>query len=314
LLHLRQARKNTPQGEAPLLRARKRLFFGRRRGCSSGEEKPLSGSRTKQFKKQIIMKNELNNNVSLNQRKNKYVNVLFALGLIVLSCLFYEMKNKEMCAFVIPLVFILYSLVVNRKAQRLKNAWPVLPVLVYLVVRGFENNLDWAYLHTWNFWSALLIITSMLLLGYFIGFFALRWKVIQKNYLLTILTIVSLALALLAGNVNSQFQFFAVGVIYFVAPYLAYYYITQKKYAAWIIILPFVLVCAFSVFVEESIQSHQFIVMSIMSAGMYCLIRLLPKPINWVLLAGYVVFLLYLAVMTAYNLIFFSELMYNYAP
>ena len=46
---------------------------------------------------------------------------------------------------------------------------------------------------------------------------------------------------------------------------------------------------------------------------MYCLIRLLAKPVNWVLLAGYVVFLLYMAVMAVYNLIFFSELMHNYA-
>ena len=105
--------------------------------------------------------------VLINMKKSGVV-FLFALGVIVLSCIFYEMKNKEMCAFIIPLVFVLYSLVVNRKAQRLKNVWPVLPVLAYLVVRGFENNLNWAYLHTWNFWVILLIITDMLLLGYFI--------------------------------------------------------------------------------------------------------------------------------------------------
>ena len=225
-----------------------------------------------------IMKNKSNSSdISSNQMKGKYINMLFALGVIVLSCLFYEMKNKDMLILMIPLAFLLYSLVVNRKAQRLKNAWPVLPVLAYLVVRGFENNLNWAYLHTWNFWAILLIITGMLLLGYFIGFFVLKWKVIQKNYLLTILTIVALALVLLAGNINSQLQFFSVGFIYFAAPSLACYYITQKKYVAWIIILPFVLVCTFSIFVEGAILSYPFIVMSVMSASVYSLIRFVAK-------------------------------------
>ncbi|MDR2008929.1 MAG: hypothetical protein LBQ22_00405 [Bacteroidales bacterium] len=224
----------------------------------------------------------------------KYVNLLFALGIIVLSCLLYEMKNKDGLVLMIPLMFTLYSLIVNRKAQLLKNTWPVLPVLIFLVIRGFENNLDWTYLHAWRFWMSLLVITGLLLLGFFIGFFAVKWKTIQRNYLLTILMIVSFALAVLSIKIGLTFQFFAVGFIYLAAPYFAYYYITQKKYVAWIIILPFVLLYAFAILFEDaSIQCYPNAFIPIVSAGMYCLIRLLAKPVNWVLLAGYMMFLLY---------------------
>jgi hypothetical protein len=243
---------------------------------------------------QLIMKNELSTDISLNRMREKYVNILFALGAIVLSCLFYEMKNKEMWVFMIPFVFTLYSLIVNRKTQLLKNSWPVLPVLIYLVARGFENSFDWTYLYAWKFWGTLLTITSQLLLGFFIGCFALKWKTIQRNYPLVILTVVSFALAILSIHVSLQFQFFAVGFIYFAAPCLAYYYITQKKYVAWIIILPFVLLYALSILFEDAtIRCYPNAFIPIVSASMYCLIRLLAKPVNWVLLAGYVAFLLY---------------------
>jgi hypothetical protein len=266
---------------------------------------------------QIIMKNELNNNVSSNQKKKKYVNALSALGAIVLSCLFYEMKNKEMYAILIlPLVFLLYSLVVHkmdRGAHYLKNTWPVWPVFAYIIVHGAGNNFDWAWLLLWRFWFHLLIIIAPMLLGYFIGFCALKWKVIQKKYLLTMLTIVSFALAAVAILIGWKFQFFAVGFIYLAAPCLAYYYITQKKYVAWIIILPFVLLYSLSILIgDASTRFYPTALIPIVSASIYCLIRLLPKPVNWVLFAGYVAFLLYMAV-TACSLIFFSELMHNYA-
>jgi hypothetical protein len=240
------------------------------------------------------MTTELNNDIYPNQMRRKCVNILFALGVIVLPCLLYEMKNKDGLILMIPLIFTLYSLLVNRKRQLLKYSWPVLPVLAYLVVRGFENSLDWDYLYTWKFWGTLLTITSLLLLGYFIGFFALKWKAIQRNYLLTILMTVSFALAVLSINVSLPFQFFAVGFIYLAAPYLAYYYITQKKYMTWIIILPFVVLYALSILFEgASPRCYPVAFIPIVSAGIYCLSLLLAKPVNWTLLAGYAAFLLY---------------------
>jgi hypothetical protein len=240
------------------------------------------------------MKTKLNSDVSPNQKKGQYVNILLALGVIVLSCLFFEIIYREMYAFtILPLVFLLYSLIVNRKAQHLKNTWPVCLVVAYFFVRGFGNNLDWA-LFRWDMWAGLLVFTVLMLLGYFIGFFALKWKVIQKNYLLTILTTVSFALAALAININLQFQFFAVGLIYLVAPCLACYYITQKKYVAWVIILPFVLLHILSILFEDvSIRAYPVVLIPIVSAGIYCLTRLVAKPVKWVLPAGYVVLLLY---------------------
>jgi hypothetical protein len=247
------------------------------------------------------MKTKLNNDVSSNQRKGQYINVLFALGAVVLSCLFFEIAHREMyLLLILPLVFLLYSLVVHRKvvvhrkAQHLINTWPVWPVVAYLVVREAGNNFDWAYLLLWGFWFHLLIIIAPMLLGYFIGFCALKWKVIQKKYLLTMLTIVSFALAAMAILISWKFQFFAVGAIYLAAPHLAYYYITQKKYVAWVIILPFVLLFSFCILIEgASARFYPTALIPIVSAGVYCLARLLAKPVKWVLLAIYVLFLLY---------------------
>jgi hypothetical protein len=249
---------------------------------------------TLNLKNKMIMKNKLNNDVSPNQMRKKYVNVLFALGAIALSCLCYEMNYKEMYVFIIPLVFLLYSLIVNRRTQLLKYSWPVLPVLIYLVVRGFENGFNWDYLHTWRFWVILLTITGTLLLSYFIGFFALKWKVVQKHYPLVILTIISFALAVLSIHISLQFQFFAVGVIYLAAPCFAYYYITQKEHVAWIVILPFVLLYLSTLlFFGGSTLCYPIAFIPIVSAAMYCLIRSLTKPVNWILLAGYMAGLLY---------------------
>jgi hypothetical protein len=221
----------------------------------------------------------------------KFMNLLPSLMAIVIACFLYELRDKATYLRILVFVFMLYALLANKKQQSIKSIWPVLPVLFYVPMRlWFECDA-----HLWRFWQPVLIYAGLILLSYFAGFFILKWKVVQKNYNLALLMLISFALAILSGDISWRFQFFAVGLVYLVAPYIACRYITQKKYVAWVIIAPFMLIYSLAwLFEDGSIYCLPITVMPAVSAGIYYIARLFrQRVITVAVVVCYIVFLAY---------------------
>jgi len=218
---------------------------------------------------------------------------IIALCAILTAGILFQMQNKAMYGLILMLVFLLYSLVANRKKQHIVYVWPILPVLAYIIVRHSQ----WfEYIGSERLWFAVFIYAAWALAGYFIGFFASKWKIIRKNYSLVVFTIIVFALSILSGAVNFLFQFFAVGGIYFIAPFIVYHYISHKEHMAWIIAVPFLLVYSLTAWISEStsVYCYPITVIPFVSIGLYYLTRLIKKrTIVIVIASAYMLFLIY---------------------
>jgi hypothetical protein len=144
-----------------------------------------------------------------------------------------------------------------------------------------------------RYWTVLLLLAGGILAGFFIGFFALKWKVIRENYRLIALTLLAFILSVASLELHRPFQFFSAGLIYFLAPYIADRYISQKKYAAWIIVAPFIALFGTDALVNGAVAAYPVAIISLIGAGMYYLLRLFARPLAIAIAVIYMAFLAY---------------------
>ncbi|MDR0694107.1 MAG: hypothetical protein LBF81_02250 [Prevotellaceae bacterium] len=223
----------------------------------------------------------------------KNLSLLLSAGVVILACFLYEiMQHKEMYGTILLCLLMLYALVVNYPKQRISTLFPTLLIVVYFGLSASQWGSYNLFVNE-RTWATLLLLTGWVLAGFFIGFFALKWKVVRENYRLIALTLLAFALAIVSLEGYRPFQFFAVGVIYLLAPYIAERYISQKKYTAWIIVAPFVALFGTSALVNGAVSVYPVVIISIVSAGMYYLLRLPVKPLAITIAVIYTAFLAY---------------------
>jgi thiol-disulfide isomerase/thioredoxin len=132
-----------------------------------------------------------------------------------------------------------------------------------------------------------------MLIGYWLGFFLTKWKWLQTNFNLVVLIIISFALAILPGDFDFTFQFFAVGMIYLIAPYIAYRLKVSQKCFLWLIPLPFLLTYSLSAWLYGSWSLFPTTVIPIFSSVLYWLNFKSRKRLKTILIGCYILFLGY---------------------
>jgi thiol-disulfide isomerase/thioredoxin len=217
--------------------------------------------------------------------------VIWSFAAIALSCCLFEMRNKAAYGAMLMIVFLLYSLIVNREQRRIIYFCTALPVWLYLLYRtsyGFE------YIHHPKFRMIFLIDTVWLLGGYWGGFFLSKWKAVQAYFYLVLLIIISFALSVLCNTISWRLSFMVTGMIYLAAPYIARRFLHQKRYVPWVIVAP-VMLTALEAWLGGTINSLPLTLVPLCSVGMYYLIASLHRRrvFQTLLIAAYLFFLGY---------------------
>jgi len=228
----------------------------------------------------------------------KHLSLFQSIATIIVACLLFEMQNKAMYSFLLLLFFMINALIVNREKQNIKNIWTVLLVVLYIAFRltfRYAPHFDSAALLIWRLMMALSLFLLWMLAGYLGGFFLLKWKLIQRNHTMTLLTVCAIILILLSALIDGHGSyFFGSGFVYLMIPYIAHRYVTQNKYAPLVIITPYALLQIIVFYIEDvSVYNYPIIIIPLVSIGVYYLARLFRKPITIIILILYTAFLGY---------------------
>ncbi|GHT53161.1 hypothetical protein AGMMS49982_15440 [Bacteroidia bacterium] len=200
------------------------------------------------------------------------------------------MRNKEMYGLILMSIFLLYSLIINKRKRNIIYITAALPVFVYIAFRATQG---FSFYHP-DLWIVLAIYAVWLLSGFLVGYFLSKWKLVQKHFVLALITVISFILALMPGDFNQIFQFFAVGIVYLVAPYIAFRLGATQKYVPWIIILPFMLVYAVSTLVNGAFPLYPISIIPVCSVLIYAIVsKIKMRSLKMLILGSYALFLGY---------------------
>ncbi|GAP72306.1 cytochrome c-type biogenesis protein ResA [Candidatus Symbiothrix dinenymphae] len=220
----------------------------------------------------------------------KYSNFLFSLSAIVISGFLLEMRNKEAYGLILMLIFLLYSLIINKRKRNIIYITAALPVIVYIAFRFTQG---FSFFHP-QMWILFAIYAVWLLSGFLVGYFLSKWKLVQKHFVVAVITVISFILALMPGDFNQIFQFFAVGIIYLIAPYIASRLGATQKYVPWIIILPFMLVYAASTLINGAFGLYPIAIIPVCSVLIYVIVsKIKMRSLKMLIFGSYVLFLGY---------------------
>jgi hypothetical protein len=219
--------------------------------------------------------------------------IICQVSVIALSCLFGTIwYEKEALLTLLALLFVLYSLSINRKNRRFSFSWTILPVLAYLLCLSFYKFEYGIQKH--GLWLFAAVYIPAMLIGYGTGFFLSKCR--ETTVHISILTVLALILVLLSIFIgNYPFGFMMAGIIYVAAPYLAYRYISQKLHVSMAVITPWI-IFNMEPWSSGSVASLPLTLIPFCSAGIFYLAFLLKQKrmLQMALLTVYTLFLSYM--------------------
>ncbi|MCL2738118.1 MAG: redoxin domain-containing protein [Bacteroidales bacterium] len=230
----------------------------------------------------------------LKRNGNKQVMLMTTYQILVssLSCLFcFLWGHKQAYPTVLLLIFFLYSLAINVESRKISYLWVILPVVLYALFR-FSNGFESGYIQDPRLWKIVSLFFVLMLAGYAAGYFLSKCK--AKTVYLTVLIVITLIIHVL-GNITSwSLSFMTTGIIFLIAPYIAYRYISQKKYIPLILVAPVMLLNLES-WLSSSIGALPLTLVPLCSVGIYYLVFLLreQRVFQLVLISIYTMFLVY---------------------
>ena len=212
--------------------------------------------------------------------------VIIASGLV---CSFWG--GKMAVITLLTLLFLLYSLAINKSNRRIIYLWVIFPILGYILYylsKGFDND----FICNQRIWTYTGLHFVLMLVGYMTGFFLSKCK--AKTVYLIILTVLTIFLHVTGNLIGFPISFMTSGIIYLIAPYIAYRFITQKLYISLIIVAPVMLLNLES-WLTASINALPLTLIPICSVGIFYLSFLLRKKriVQVVLISLYMILLVF---------------------
>jgi len=219
--------------------------------------------------------------------------IIYQTLVIILPYLFIVLWGyMEAYIMFLTLLFLIYSLVINVERQKIIYLWVLVPVSVFIfynMSNGFEitriqNPLLWK-----NF---SLYFVLLMLAGYLTGFFISKCKK-KIVYSLTFLIAITQMIHLLGNIAFMEFSFVTAGIIFLVAPYIAWRYVSQKLYIPLILIAPYILI-SLDGWITGTIMYAYFFAPLFGIAIFYMALLLKSKRVvQIVLISVYTIFLIY---------------------
>ena len=220
----------------------------------------------------------------------KYIKYYYQVLVIVLSCIYGVLLGiNEAYITYLTLIFFLYSLAINMRSRKILYIWVILPISVYflfLYSDGFESK----YIQDFRTWTGLGFQFLMMSTGYMTGYFISKCK--TKTVYLTFLIVITILLFLLGNLVSWPFSFMSTGLIFLIAPYISYRFISQKLYIPLIIVAPLTLI---HILFARSLYTLPLLLIHIFSVGIYYFVFFLKRKriAQITLICIYTMFLIY---------------------
>ena len=163
--------------------------------------------------------------------------IIYQVFVIFLPYLFFVLfGGREAYITFLTLLFLIYSLTINNEKQSIIYIWVLFPVSLYILLK-MSNGFASKNIQNPIMWKNFSMYFVLMLAGYLTGFFISKCKT-RIFYSLTLLVSITYMLGLLGRIAFLNFCFVTDGIIYFVAPYIAWRYISKKPYIPLIFIVP----------------------------------------------------------------------------
>lgn len=217
--------------------------------------------------------------------------IIYQALVILLPYLFFILwGGMEAYITFLTLLFLLYSLAINVEKQSIIYLWVLLPVSFFIFFK-MSGEFNSQKIQNPIFWKYFSLYFALMLAGYLTGFFISKCKRIV--YLITLLLSITYMLWLLGNIAFLNFSFLTAGVIFLVAPYIAWRYISKKPYIPLIFLAPNILLDLDGWF--DGTIIYAFALVPLFSILIYYLVLLLKRKrvVQIVLICLYTMFLIY---------------------